>query len=149
MSDLIWLSEAQMRRIEPYFPLSHGMPKVDDRRVISGIIFVIRNGLDDAARWQLVQQMLRRFAVGLLSRRQQKGGRPALAVGDGMDLGVAPAPADADRTEARPPFPPAAERCALTCVLSISTSVGGPPSAARASNTARHPRDLGRRWLQL
>ena len=24
MSDLIWLSEAQMRRIEPYFSLSHG-----------------------------------------------------------------------------------------------------------------------------
>ena len=48
MSDLIWLSEAQMRRIEPYFPLSHGMPRVDDRRVISGIVFVIRNGL----RWR-------------------------------------------------------------------------------------------------
>ena len=48
MSDLIWLSEAQMRRIEPYFPLSHGMPRLDDRRVISGIIFVIRNGL----RWR-------------------------------------------------------------------------------------------------
>ena len=32
-----------MRRIEPYFPLSHGVPRVDDRRVISGIIFVIRN----------------------------------------------------------------------------------------------------------
>ena len=31
--------------IEPYFPLSHGMPRVDDRRVISGIVFVIRNGL--------------------------------------------------------------------------------------------------------
>jgi transposase len=42
MRDLIWLSEAQMRRIEPYFPLSHGVPRVDDRRVISGIIFVIR-----------------------------------------------------------------------------------------------------------
>ena len=25
MSDLFWLSEAQMRRIEPYFPLSHGV----------------------------------------------------------------------------------------------------------------------------
>ena len=25
MSDLIWLSEAQMRRLEPYFPLSHGV----------------------------------------------------------------------------------------------------------------------------
>ncbi len=45
MSDLFLLSEAQMRRIEPYFPLSHGVPRVDDRRVISGIIFVIRNGL--------------------------------------------------------------------------------------------------------
>jgi hypothetical protein len=27
MSDLIWLSEAQMRRLEPYFPLSHGVPR--------------------------------------------------------------------------------------------------------------------------
>ncbi len=48
MSDLIWLTEAQMRKIKPYFPLSHGIPKVNDRRVISGIIFVIRNGL----RWR-------------------------------------------------------------------------------------------------
>ena len=40
MSDLIWLSEAQMRRIEPYFSLSHGVSRVDDRRVLSGIIFV-------------------------------------------------------------------------------------------------------------
>ena len=48
MSDLIWLSEAQMHRISPYFPLSHGIPRVDDRRVISGIVFVIRNGL----RWR-------------------------------------------------------------------------------------------------
>jgi len=36
MSDLIWLSQAQMRRIEPYFPLSHGVARVDDRRIISG-----------------------------------------------------------------------------------------------------------------
>lgn len=48
MSHLIWLSEAQMRQIEPHFPLSHGVPRVDDRRIISGIIFVIRNGL----RWR-------------------------------------------------------------------------------------------------
>lgn len=48
MSDLFWLSEKQMRKIEPYFPLSHGVPRVDDRRIISGIIFVIRNGL----RWR-------------------------------------------------------------------------------------------------
>jgi len=48
MSDLIWLTQAQMRRIRPYFPLSHGVARVDDRRVISGIIFVIGNGL----RWR-------------------------------------------------------------------------------------------------
>lgn len=48
MADLSWLSEAQMRRIEPYFPLSHGMPRMEDRRVLSGIVFVIRNGL----RWR-------------------------------------------------------------------------------------------------
>lgn len=48
MDDLLLLSEAQMRRIEPYFPLSHGVPRVDDRRVLSGILFVIRNGL----RWR-------------------------------------------------------------------------------------------------
>ncbi|WP_149864640.1 IS5 family transposase [Pacificimonas flava] len=45
MSDLWMLSEAQMRRIEPFFPLSHGIPRVDDGRIVSGIIFVIRNGL--------------------------------------------------------------------------------------------------------
>jgi putative transposase len=48
MSELILLSPAQMRRIAPYFPLSHGIPRVDDRKIISGIIFVIRNGL----RWR-------------------------------------------------------------------------------------------------
>lgn len=48
MDDLFLLSEAQMCRIEPYFPLSHGMARVDDRRVISGVIYVIRNGL----RWR-------------------------------------------------------------------------------------------------
>ena len=48
MTEVWMLSEAQMRRIEPYFPLSHGIPRVDDRRIVSGIIFVIRSGL----RWR-------------------------------------------------------------------------------------------------
>jgi len=45
MSDLFWLSDRQFGRMRPYFPLSHGVPRTDDRRVISGIIHVIRNGL--------------------------------------------------------------------------------------------------------
>jgi transposase len=45
MTEPMLLSEAQMRRIEPYFPLSRGRARVDDRRVLSGIVYVIRNGL--------------------------------------------------------------------------------------------------------
>ena len=45
MSEVFLLSRAQMARISPYFPLSHGVPRVDDRRVISGIVYVIRGGL--------------------------------------------------------------------------------------------------------
>jgi len=48
MSDLLWLSDAQMARLEPCFPKSHGKPRVDDRPVLSGIIFINRNGL----RWR-------------------------------------------------------------------------------------------------
>jgi transposase len=34
-----------MARLEPFVPKSHGKPRVDDRRVLSGIIFIHRNGL--------------------------------------------------------------------------------------------------------
>lgn len=37
MDEMLLLSAEQMRRIEPYFPLSHGVPRVDDRRILSGI----------------------------------------------------------------------------------------------------------------
>ena len=47
MSHLFWLTDAQMARLEPFFPKSHGRPRVDDRRVLSGIIFINRNG----SRW--------------------------------------------------------------------------------------------------
>jgi transposase len=45
MSDLNWLTDEQIARLEPYFPKSHGKLRVYDRRVLSGIIFVSRNGL--------------------------------------------------------------------------------------------------------
>lgn len=45
MSNLFWLTDEQMARLRPYFPKSHGKPRVDDRRVLSGIIFINRNGL--------------------------------------------------------------------------------------------------------
>jgi len=45
MSELFWLSKSQLNKIEPYFPPSRGVPRVDDQRVISGIIHVIKRGL--------------------------------------------------------------------------------------------------------
>jgi len=45
MSGLFLLSEGQMARIAPHFPLAHGVPRVDDRRVVSGIVYVIKHGL--------------------------------------------------------------------------------------------------------
>ncbi len=49
MSDLFWLTDAQMARLAPYFPPKISrQTTVDDRRVLSGIIFINRNGL----RWR-------------------------------------------------------------------------------------------------
>ena len=45
MSNLFWLTDEQVERLRPFFPKSHGKPRVDDRRVLSGIIFINRNGL--------------------------------------------------------------------------------------------------------
>ena len=76
-----------MRRIEPYFPLSHGVPRVDDRRIVSGIIFVIRNGLrwrDVPAQYGPAKTIYNRFIrwsrLGVFNRifaeLAAKGGRP-------------------------------------------------------------------------
>lgn len=48
MSNLFRLTDEQMAQLRPFFPKSHGKPRVDDRRVPSGIIFINRNGL----RWR-------------------------------------------------------------------------------------------------
>lgn len=45
MRILFYLSESQMERLSPLFPRSHGTPRVDDRHVISGILYAIRHGL--------------------------------------------------------------------------------------------------------
>ena len=42
MRTLFYLSESQLERIKPFFPRSHGAPRVDDRCVVSGIIYVHR-----------------------------------------------------------------------------------------------------------
>lgn len=48
MSGQFWLTHEQVERLRPHFPKARGKPRVDDRRVLSGILHVLRNGL----RWR-------------------------------------------------------------------------------------------------
>ena len=45
MKDVFWLRDEQIARLESFFSKSHGKPRVDDRRVFSGLVFINRNGL--------------------------------------------------------------------------------------------------------
>ena len=46
--DHFWLTDDQFARVEPHLPKdTRGKPRVDDRRVISGIVHVLKSG----ARW--------------------------------------------------------------------------------------------------
>lgn len=45
MSHLFWLTVDQVERVKPFFPKERGVGRVDDRKVLSGIIYVIKNGL--------------------------------------------------------------------------------------------------------
>ena len=48
MSHLFWLDHEHLKRIQHMFPKPRGVARIDDRKVLSGIIHVIRNGL----RWR-------------------------------------------------------------------------------------------------
>lgn len=45
MSNLFWLTGAQMDRLRQFFPKSHGRPRVDDLRALIGIICKNHDGL--------------------------------------------------------------------------------------------------------
>jgi len=61
-----------------------------------------------------VQQETGRFHVRHIAGRQFEGVGPPERVCEGVDLGRLSAARRADRLSFRPPFPPWAERCALT-----------------------------------
>ena len=82
-----------------------------------------------------MQQRFSRAAIRCLATRQQEGQWASVAVAQGVDFGAASTTADAKSLGFEAPFPPAAQRCAFTWVLSSSTVAGGPPAAARVSNT--------------
>lgn len=89
MRDGFWLTAAQFARLLPLLPNdTRGMPRVDDRRVISGIIHVLQSG----CRWKdaprrygphktLYNRFVRWSAKGvwerLFERLAEAGGPPA------------------------------------------------------------------------
>ena len=48
MAKVYWLSDAEWAAISPHLPEARGARRVDDRRVISGIVHMLRSG----ARWR-------------------------------------------------------------------------------------------------
>ncbi|WP_459626077.1 IS5 family transposase [Bilophila wadsworthia] len=75
MRTLFYLSESQMERISPFFPRSHGIPRADDRHVVSGILYVIKHGLqwkDAPAEYGPYKTLYNRFVrwsrLGVFSR---------------------------------------------------------------------------------
>ena len=75
MRTLFYLSESQMERISPFFPRSHGIPRADGRHVVSGILYVIKHGLqwkDAPAEYGPYKTLYNRFVrlsrLGVFSR---------------------------------------------------------------------------------
>jgi transposase len=102
VADLLWLARAQVQPITPRLPArSHGVPRVNDQRVASGIIRVMRNVLPwrDApaehgphqtqynrfVRWRR-RGVFNRTSTGLAGRK----GRPARLMTDATRLKARP-----------------------------------------------------------
>ena len=82
------------------------------------------------------QQFLRHHDVMDVARRDQQNPGPASGVGEGVDRCRASAARASYAFFEGPPFPPAAERCALTCELSIDAVPITPVLPVSALNIA-------------
>ena len=100
-------------------------------------------------RGQRRDQVCRDRCVAALAGRDGEGDQPTLSVYQRVQLGGGPATRAAYGVGVSPPFPPAAERCALAQVESSISSADGPPAAASVSNARRHTPFLAHRTQRL
>lgn len=63
----------QLKRSKPYFPLSHGVARVDDRSAVSRIVFVIKNGLRWPRKIRSPRRLHRFVWIALLGRIASTG----------------------------------------------------------------------------
>jgi hypothetical protein len=74
--DQFWLTDAQFSKIEPHLPTdTRGKARVDDRRVISGIVHVLKSGGDGSTRRPNTGRR-RRFTTAMSVGRQKACGSP-------------------------------------------------------------------------
>jgi hypothetical protein len=76
----------------------------------------------DEGVWLLLgklDQRVARLAVGRFTRREVEGNEPASGITETMNFTGEPAPRAAKSSLLNPPFPPTAETCARTVVLSM------------------------------
>ncbi len=97
-----------------------------------GIAVIAFVAMQDVGFRHELQKGVGRRAIGHLAAGQEEGDRAASTVGQGVDLGGAPPSGAAYGLTEFPPFPPEAQRWALTADESISNSAGGPPAEASA-----------------
>lgn len=101
-----------------------------------------------AARRQLTEKLRGGSNIAKLALRHFDRDRTSERVADCMDLGCASAAGTADSLRFRPPFPPAAERCALAVVESILWKASSETSR-RASNNRRQTARRDHRFQRL
>ncbi len=87
--DQFWMTDGQFAKIAPHLPTNtRGKPRVDDRRVISGIVHVLKSGgrwVDAPAVYGPKKTLYNRFVrwaakgvwVGLFHALSSAGGPPA------------------------------------------------------------------------
>ena len=86
-------------------------------------------------------ETLRDRVIMRLATGQENGKKTALSICNCVDFRIAPAARASNRLRLLPPFPPAAERCALMCVESIiCISVARPRSASSRNSFSHTPR---------
>lgn len=88
-------------------------------------------------------------SVAALSCGDDEGDEPSTLIDQGVELGGRSTARAAYGVGVSPPFPPAAERCALAQVLSSISSAGGPPDAANSSKAWRQTPAFGHRTQRL
>ena len=77
MDDVFWLSDAQFARLAPLLPTdTRGVARVDDRRVISGIVHVLKSG----GRWADAPAVYGKRCVGGTFRHRARSVRLAVLV---------------------------------------------------------------------